>query len=131
MVRIEDEYVSFETAKMLKKAGFDWYTKNYYNYKGDFRYSINSTDWNKVGYLEYHSAPTLSFAARWIREKYNFNISVLWDNEKCCYYEFVQKMTDKDYRVSSSGYYPSYEEALEEGINVVLTMILVNDGHRV
>lgn len=131
MIRINDEYVSFETAKMLKKVGFDWYTKNHYNQKGDFRYSDNSKDWNAVEYLERYSAPTLSFAARWIREKYNFNISALWDSEKCCYYEFVQKITDKDDHISSSGYYHTYEEAFEEAINVVLSSVLINDEHKV
>ena len=127
----QGEYVSFETAKMLKKAGFDWYTKNRYSCPGDFMFSDESGDWNAVGYLERYSAPKLSFAARWIREKYKFNISALWDSEKCCYYEFVQKITDKDDHISCSGYYPTYEEAFEEGINVVLSIVLINDGHRI
>lgn len=120
MQRIEDEYVSFESAKMLKKAGFNWYTKNHYSAKGDFRYSDNRKDWNAVEYLGLYSAPTLSFAARWLREVCNTHISIDWGIDG---YEFTFEIKHADGLFSERPYYecyPTYEECLEEGIKAVL-----------
>jgi len=120
MQRIEDEYVSFESAKMLKKAGFNWYTKNHYSAKGDFRYSDNRKDWNAVEYLGLYSAPTLSFAARWLREVCNTHILIDWGWDG---YDFALVIKDVDetfIETSYHNYYPTYEECLEEGIKAVL-----------
>lgn len=119
-LQLNDEYVSFETAKMLNKAGFDWYTKNYYSFKGDFVYSDISKDWNGNEYMEFYSAPTQTFAARWLREKHDTHILIDWGIDG---YDFALVIKDVDgsfIEMSYHDYYPTFEECLEEGIKAVL-----------
>ena len=55
---IEESYVSFDTAKLLKEAGFDVPCRGGYHVNR-FRYE----------------APTQALAARWLRDVYNLHIS--------------------------------------------------------
>lgn len=71
-----EDYVSFETAKLLKEKGFDekcssvWrFTSNSPKGKGEwilYNYEMADEDsiWN----------PTLQMAMKWLREKYNYQI---------------------------------------------------------
>ena len=54
---IEEDYVSFETAKLLKEKGFDEECQKYY---GDYKYPC----------------PTLQMAMRWLREVHHLFIGV-------------------------------------------------------
>ena len=78
---ITEDYVSFETAKLLKEKGFDEITFTWYNGKGKFcvgknnydDYHINSfpdRDKNKC------SSPTLQMAMKWLREVHNLFIEI-------------------------------------------------------
>ena len=69
---IEEDYVSFEIAKLLKEKGFDGgVCKNspHYAYNSDGQFSGPSWD------TEY-TAPTLQMAMKWLREKYRVHIMV-------------------------------------------------------
>ncbi len=70
---IEEDYVSFETAKLLKEKGFDWpclmcYTsdKKLGNY-GHYNSYKNSDVFSMT-------APTLQMAMKWLRVVYNLEI---------------------------------------------------------
>lgn len=69
---IEESYVSFETAKMLKEAGFDevcsWAYYRAYNW-------CLIHERNSKLCLGYYSRPTQALAARWLRDVYNLHIS--------------------------------------------------------
>ena len=83
---IEEDYVSFETAKLLKEKGFDEITFTWYTGKGKFcvgknnfddyhmnhfsSFAITEKDKNKC------SAPTLQQARKWIKENYKRHIEV-------------------------------------------------------
>ena len=93
-----ESYVSLETAKMLKKAGFNWTVRSFYQeplpgtsladmFKHDpeSKYErhdmpISHTDWNNhrdTQFKEdriYYSAPTLAVAQRWLREEKNISV---------------------------------------------------------
>ena len=63
---IEESYVSFETARMLKEAGFDvpctsQYTEGMGVWRGKYPYNFNEEDFG-------YSRPTQALAARWLRE---------------------------------------------------------------
>ena len=81
MTHEHESYVSIETAKLLKQAGFDWkiYT-GYITYEGGHAFTTNfQTPYNfnrdtkdlfstYGDYKEVLSKPTLAVAQRWLRE---------------------------------------------------------------
>lgn len=108
---IEEQFVSFETAKMLKEAGFDvpctsQYTENEFAWE-----NLRKTDFNKNGYV--FSRPTQALAARWLRESHNIDVMVDVYNRDyyvCNVYKNKHLMIIRDIVTSS------FEKALEEGL---------------
>jgi hypothetical protein len=91
---ITEDYVSFETAKLLKERGFDVYGDGSYNsgieiYK---EYSpsgkLNSCATSKPNKKAY-PAPTLQMAMKWLREKHKITIGILFKGNRI-YYEIHQ-----------------------------------------
>lgn len=79
---ITEDYVSFETAKLLKEKGFDESTSMVYMPYGDLcklhRYdSIRNSNYNDItkNYFEY-TAPTIQMAMKWLREEHSIIIIV-------------------------------------------------------
>ena len=77
---IEEDYVSVETAKLLKKKGFDEEVKSYYSYDSEFKiYDFQEDDrWDTPNdWGEYYlSAPTLQMVRKWLREKHHLHIEI-------------------------------------------------------
>lgn len=72
---ITEDYVSFETAKLLKEKGFNEPTIGIYYKDGTFEYfSLNK--WNSKFIIPI-SAPTLQMAMRWLREVHNIHIAIV------------------------------------------------------
>ena len=85
---IAEDYVSFETAKLLKKKGFNEYCKSVYHFGSvcsvvSLGYHDNegygalieekqNSDFGK--YDNAISAPTIQMAMKWLREKYSLEI---------------------------------------------------------
>ena len=77
---ITEDYVSFETAKLLKEKGFDCECRAYYTNSvvigEELHLSRNEPyDYNNGIYPSY-SAPTLQVAMKWLRETHNIYIAV-------------------------------------------------------
>ena len=73
-----DDYVSFETARMLKEAGFDWPCEKWFELKGctPVEWGADARcNWN-VSKDDY-SRPTLSLVAKWLREENNIYVEVI------------------------------------------------------
>ena len=70
---ITEDYVSFETAKLLKEKGFDEFTTMVYNQNEDFMPNGTIVD----AYQTFYSAPTLQTAMKWLRETYKLHIITL------------------------------------------------------
>lgn len=77
---VMEDYVSFETAKLLKEKGFDESVSMVYMPYGDLcklhRYdSIRNSNYNDItkNYFEY-TAPTLQMAMKWLREEHQIGI---------------------------------------------------------
>ena len=128
METINHEYfVSFEVAKLLKQAGFDWGTYNAYNNDSIFADKNRSLIiWNH--FSNYYSAPTTEVAQRWLREIKNFDIYVCPTNG--LYFVHIRKYLEPvETKCEYSEYpnqfvYHTYEEALEAGIKKVLEIFL-------
>lgn len=118
---ITEDYVSFETAKLLKEKGFNERTCNTcYKWNGNFcnnRKSMSGID-NEICY----QAPTLQMAMKWLREVHNIAIDTEWEH---LWYAYVKPMTsnpseDDYYRCESS----KYEEVCEAAIKYCLENLI-------
>jgi len=128
---ITEDYVNFETAKLLKEKGFDVSVSSYYD-ADDMPPQHNEALWNwnlnKENYR--FSAPTLQMAMKWLREVHNYDISICldsyvepYDNE---YYIVIRRRKDKYENVSpcEQVYFNTYEEACEAGIKYCLENLI-------
>jgi len=119
---ITEDYVNFETAKLLKEKGFDKYTLGYYldDKKDKLYFDRFSDDWNSkhVGYI---SAPTLQMARKWLREVHKIDISVTPDR-KAGYSVLIFK--DKRLPFDTLDSYSTYEQAAEVAIKYCLENLI-------
>ena len=110
---IEEQYVSLDTAKLLKEAGFDVPCRGGYHVNR-FRYE----------------APTQALAARWLREVHHINVYacfdyVCFDNGERKWFFMRENTMINDYTsvYCSIISYDSYEQALEEGLQEAVKLI--------
>lgn len=106
---IEESYVSFDTAKMLKEAGFDVPCRGGYHVNR-FRYE----------------APTQALAARWLREVHKLHVFAKRT------YEYALDKFSWGYYIQNSDYeycknfeigFDKYEQAIEEGLREAIKLI--------
>ena len=79
---ITEDYVSFETAKLLKEKGFDdEYTNAFYNKSGNLYVIDLLSDFSEHPDNDTDiAASTLYVAMKWLREVHNLNIGILFDH---------------------------------------------------
>lgn len=137
---MQEQLISFETAKLAKEKGFNIPTREFYPDQSwtDKEEIFNCTN---IGYPEYTSEidddgfgaitliPTQSLLQKWLREEHKLYLSV-----DCCTYN-----TPERYSANLSGWasedmflgilidgftiFKTYEEALEEGLVNSLNLI--------
>lgn len=82
---IQEDYVSFEVAKLLKEKGFDEATNRYYNAQYDEIRTVSDTfmtHWNNEEHMKRLmmegalAIPTLQMACRWLRDVHNIHIGI-------------------------------------------------------
>jgi len=133
---ITEDYVSFETAKLLKEKGFDENTPvNYFIGDDKPRGCV-------IGEMIHHrkleedthliACPTLQMAMKWLRDEKHYYIQVMLDGWACGghmgYYVVIQK-TDSDFNmmlqdVVDEVFYQTYEEACEAAIKYCLEILI-------
>ena len=122
---IEEQFVSFETAKLLKEAGFNEPCHDSYDNVGGFR-------WFKIGESTpkgWVPCPTQALAARWLREKHRIVVDVTFIPPSVngdVWQYFIGEMDDMAWEGDfepSDRRYKTYEEALEEGLKRSLELI--------
>lgn len=125
-----EDYVSFETAKLLKERGFDWDCKQVYDLVrpqscADGKMYDNFPDKNPNAYSELVSAPTLQMAMKWLREVHKIEIRVIYDNERLSWYGACNPMNELSQILLGFGRKSkSYEEACEEAIRYCLKKLI-------
>ena len=72
---ITEDYISFETAKLLKEKGFDEYCYGYY-YTSKYMTHGDIKQRNSELFPDSYSAPTLQMAMKWLREVHNIHIEI-------------------------------------------------------
>ena len=144
---IEEQYISFEIAKLAKEKGFNESISTLYK-NGIFkhhkpRHSNNPFISNKGMTDNCYSAPTQSLLARWLRDNYNIHVvprpmyeselglqeygcDVHFPNDRGLVFCNKSKITNVHKDWGGSIYtleLGSYEEAMEEGLKEALKSI--------
>ena len=126
---IEESYVSFDTAKMLKEAGFREKTKTHYSNSGEVWETAMLADYNDDFNCNACSRPTQSLAARWLREVHKLHIVPDY-NPLRGFFTGIWNMKSGKYEYYSNGIGPNgkgcwdgYEEAFENGLQEAIKMI--------
>jgi hypothetical protein len=130
---IQEQYVSFETANLLKEKDFPqnpYMCNTAYTPKGklsnnakSFVHNYELFEASGIKPLSYSMAPTQAMAMRWLREVQNLHIWVEpnTSNENMFDAHVAKKYC---YRVWAGVGYPTYEEACEEAIKYCLENLI-------
>ena len=111
MATIKEDYVSFETAKLLKEKGFnESCLKQYYN-NGELSNVSIEAKYNTID--NQVSSPTLQMAMKWFLKKHNIFICVLFLEESNGFGYTIENIITKKYITTSKN--SSYKESEEAG----------------
>lgn len=135
---IKEDYVSFETAKLLKEKDFNESCYTYYDDIGDsinrfhkgYHFNNTSYPWGVPYDLreakKYVVSPTLQMAMKWLREVHNIAINIGWGEIFVEDYRWwciiLNQKSDEILR--DSEYYKTYEEACESAIKYCLENLI-------
>ena len=125
---IQEDYVSFETAKLLKEKGFDEECNMAY-------FNETLVDYTMFGFClggDLLYCPTLQMAMKWLREVHKIHISVEmgFDVDNHQYYFFVPsvcRFSDKSGEYENpfgEKEFDTYEEACEAAIRYCLENLI-------
>jgi hypothetical protein len=138
-----EELINFETAKLAKEKGFDYWCRGGYLqrckiYKDCYDETfilVRECDYlTKIPLHEpYYDAPPQALIQRWLREKQGINIFMTFkpNIKKWDFMPYFMNMNGKEYAKYDYEYltkhndrrYDTYEEALEAGIFEALALI--------
>ena len=129
--QITEDYVSFETAKLLKEKGFNEYCRAYYKkYHIGFNEIYNSPQLiDNKSLFEMGlglSAPTLQMARKWLRKIYYLEIYPYHDFPEVgdkWWFEII-KYPNSVSEYESETVYNSYEEVCEVAIKYCLENLI-------
>lgn len=94
---MEEQLITFETAKLAKDKGFDWIISDdkFYDYSGELDFTFQGYD-EGVTENGRTPAPTQSLLQKWLREEHEIYIEVeITDNTKYFHFKYVL-ITSKD-----------------------------------
>jgi hypothetical protein len=137
---ILEDYVSFETAKLLKEKGFDEDSPYFYDlkhpksgYLSNKRYGEYIHNGKDYEGRELASCPTLQMAMKWLRENYNIHITAVPNGigEDVFYmgiyrkydygWTYISDCLDEEYKEAE---FHTPEEACEAGIKYCLENLI-------
>ena len=137
---ISEDFVSYETARLLKEKGFDWCESPFYSeqdrdeWRQKNSYTVPNEEYDPD--LPFDSetltmvAPHISIqmAIKWLRKVHHYYIQIMLDSWACGghlgYYVVIQK-TDSDFEMMLQDkvdkvFYETPEEAAEDAIKYIL-----------
>jgi len=128
---ITEDYVSFETAKLLKEKGFDGECACFYR---DYDYGVPGLEYDSSvtcinSWLddEEYAAPTLQMAMKWLREEKELYINIWAEPKNAEKNEFgiIYRMQVFN-GISNYGIHEflSYEKACEDGVKYCLEKLI-------
>ena len=130
---IQEDYVSFEVAKLLKEKEFNWDCITYYvdSEPDDVKYSMtfeNNTTWEE----HWCSAPTLQMAMKWLREVHNKHCDIGYDIDLEWYFQIIDLKETVEYDYPEPKFFhakneigfKTYEEAVEAALKYALENLI-------
>lgn len=116
---IQEEYVSFKTAKLLKRKGFCQDLPYFYNERGE----VVKNDYNMIKAYPYI---TQQMAMRWLREKHHIHIMIdcLGSSNYLPTIQITNSSKDivvegSESRIGGNGF-DTYEEAVEHALQYAI-----------
>lgn len=122
---MEESYVSFDTAKLLKEAGFDAPCRTFYTRRGEIWIDPEPYDQNECKF--YYSRPTQALAARWLCERKMIEVSVAFCRRRKSWYYWVGYLDCQDEDVIFGFDYASRQYAMEAGLQEALNVLKNKD----
>ena len=125
---ITEDYVSFETSKLLKGKGFDESTLQRYGADGDMSSDGRMGKYNSLTKLNFIAAPTIQMAMKWLREEKDVQIEIAivgtdtWESPTKWMYGF--RCQTKDVIDRRNADFSSYEQACEAAIKYCLENLI-------
>jgi hypothetical protein len=134
MATIEEDYVSFETAKLLKEKGFEGYSiisifdedaANAYIKELQEKHLPYSSDDPKLKEF-FYTKPTLQMAMKWLRKAHNINIDIvpIWNQKRFEYQVFIITPENAKHCYVDEKLYLVYEQACEAAIKYSLKNLI-------
>ncbi|MBO7451675.1 MAG: hypothetical protein J6U54_15035 [Clostridiales bacterium] len=136
---ITEDYVSFETAKLLKEKGFDEECNSAYCFvhrspddKGEWDIYYNPMLFSETSIMR----PTLQMAMKWLREEKGFHIfaplEIDYDEDErgdkwyhdAAYYPEIIRVSDGKIMYDDGSLYTEPEQACEAGIKYCLENLI-------
>jgi len=120
---MNDQLISFETAKLAKERGFDYniyggYTD--YNEDGDLLDEVDERWYKQILY----PAPTQSLLQKWLRDEHKIHISILPVNYlRTNVFRFVAQIETMKYLDRTKAKHKTYEEAMDKALEEGLKLI--------
>ena len=120
---MNEDYVSFEVAKLLKEKGFDWPCQAFYNANGILAASPVHTVNDELEDSDI-ACPTLYMAQKWLRSK-GYHVEVVYMANDLWRYDILTIPRHDCVWISETkpSDYMSYEYALNAGILEALKLI--------
>jgi hypothetical protein len=120
---MEEQLISFKTAKLAKEKGFNIPTNAVYVDNGTLSFARTNNEidynWNERGG---YSAPNQSLLQKWLREKCNIN--VISYPSVCINQKYIYLLiSNLELLEAGNEKYNTYEEALEIGLREALKLI--------
>ena len=123
-----EDYVSFETAKLLKEKGFDELCRSYWpnNHSLSFEHTKLFVSYDND--FVYLLRPTLQMAMKWLREEKDVQIEIAivgtntWESPTKWMYGF--RCQTKDVIDRRNADFSSYEDACEAAIKYCLENLI-------
>ena len=109
--------VSFELAELFKNKGYWFYKDCFYDKNGTFVEKVPA----HIDRMYMTSAPTLSGAQRWLKEKHRIHVYVVpnrYNNFRVIDYKLFIWDFHVELNKIDGGVFKTYYEALEEGLKI-------------
>lgn len=127
---ITEDYVSYETAKLLKEKGFDEPIQYFYKFDSKELYRGTVFTNTQIG-DKFYNAPTLQMTMKWLREVHGLHISLEpcydYDSMHVVFLAFIQNVADvhefMDGRKNVASY-PNAEKSYELAIKYCLENLI-------
>ena len=126
---MNEDYISFEVAKLAKEAGFNWMVGSAYykNERIDQYYGYQNQG------EEYYSRCSQAVLLKWIRERFDLLVRMYFDEDtlkfESCHSLINFKTGFQSGMLEERKEFNSFEEAVEESLKNTLRFILKQNIH--